>query len=154
MVELGDMDSGEKGGYILLLKLIERSEIRIGRLGIIQFNSGHYAYIGSAMGGLKQRISRHLRKEKKLHWHIDYLLEKALVENIIVCQSMERNECDIAGEIAKTCRVINGFGSSDCKCPGHLFYSPVTFGDRITRMLESVGMKPYLVPVNKDNSTI
>jgi Uri superfamily endonuclease len=154
MVEPGDMDSREKGGYVLLLRLRERSEIRIGRLGTIQFDSGEYAYIGSAMAGLKQRVSRHLRREKKLHWHIDYLLEKALVENIIVCQSIERNECDIAGEVAKIYRVINGFGSSDCKCPGHLFYSPFTFDDRILRMLESAGMKPHLVRVNKDNSTI
>ena len=154
MVEPDDMDSGEKGGYILLLRLTERSEIRIGRLGTIQFDSGYYAYIGSAMAGLKQRVLRHLRKEKKLHWHIDFLLEKALIENIIVCQSMERNECDIAGEIAKRYRVINGFGSSDCKCPGHLFYGPAISVDRIIRMLESVGMKPHLVKVNNDDSTI
>ena len=148
------MDSLEKGRYILLLRLVEKNDIKIGRLGTIRFDSGYYAYVGSAMGGLKQRVSRHLRKEKKFHWHIDYFLEKALVENIVVCESMQSNECDIAGELAKTYRVINGFGSSDCKCAGHLYYSPVTFGDRIMRMLESAGMKPDLITVNKDKSAL
>ena len=31
------------------------------------------------MGGLDARVARHLRAEKKLHWHIDYLLERASV---------------------------------------------------------------------------
>ena len=153
MVQLDTIDSCEKGGYILLLDLEEESKIRIGRLGDITFDSGYYAYVGSAMRGLKQRISRHLRQEKKFHWHIDYLLEEANVLNVIACQSGNSIECLIANEIGKEYKVINGFGSSDCKCPGHLYYSTFDFGNRIMRKLGSAGMKPYLIPVIKDDSS-
>ena len=152
MIQLDTVDSSEIGGYVLLLRLTEKSDIQIGKLGTLQFNSGYYAYVGSAMGGLRQRISRHLRKEKKLHWHIDYFLKKANVVKVIVCQSDNSIECDIAGEIESIYTVISGFGSSDCKCPGHLFYNSLTFGDNIMRKLESAGMKPSLIPVNKDGS--
>ena len=150
--QLDTIDSCEKGGYILLLDLDKESTIHIGRLGDITFDSGYYAYVGSAMRGLKQRISRHLRQEKKFHWHVDYLLEKASVSNVIVCPSGNSVECIIANEIGKEYKVINGFGSSDCKCPGHLFYSTLNFGSMIVKKLESTGMKLYLIPVNKNDS--
>jgi len=152
MDQLDTIDSCEKGGYILLLDLEEESKIQIGRLGDITFDSGYYAYVGSAMRGLKQRISRHLRKEKNFHWHIDYLIEKASVSNVIVCQSGNSIECLIANEIGLEHKVINGFGSSDCKCPGHLFYGSVDFGSRILKKLGSAGLKPFLIPVNKDDT--
>lgn len=152
IAELDDMDLPEKGGYLLLLRLEDRSKIRVGRLGEIQFDSGYYAYIGSAMGGLRQRILRHLRNEKKLHWHIDYLLEKANVSNVIVCESGNRIECDIASKVAEEYQVIDRFGSSDCKCPGHLFYSPFNFIEKIMKKLESAGMEPQVIIDDKDNS--
>lgn len=152
MVQLDTIDSCAKGGYILLFDLEKESTIQIGQLGGITFDSGYYAYIGSAMRGLKQRISRHLRQEKTFYWHIDYLLEKASVSNVIVCQAGNSIECLIADEIAVEYKVINRFGSSDCKCRGHLFYSTFDFGNRIMRKLKSAGMKPYLIPVNKDDS--
>jgi len=151
MVDLDDLDLRDKGGYVLLIRLKERSEIRIGRLGTLQFDSGYYAYIGSAMGGLRQRISRHLRKEKKLHWHIDYFLEKASLENLIVCQSEENIECNISHEIGRVYRVINRFGSSDCKCPGHLFYSPFMVNDTIPVQLVSAGLNPQFIINDQDN---
>lgn len=150
-VDFEEIDIPGKGGYILLLRLKKDSEIRIGRLGMIRFDSGYYAYIGSAMGGLRQRISRHLRNEKQLHWHIDYLLKKVRVENVIICQSEEKKECNIASEVGKEYKVINKFGSSDCKCPGHLYYSPFDFGKKIMSKLESAGMKPQLIVDSKDS---
>ena len=70
------------GSYILILELKTVDTIAVGHLGAITFAPGIYAYVGSAMAGLEQRISRHLRKEKKLHWHIDYLLQVASVAGI------------------------------------------------------------------------
>ena len=67
------------GAYILLTHLAQGEEIEVGRLGTFLFCRGEYAYVGSAMGGLDARVARHLRAEKKLHWHIDYLLERASV---------------------------------------------------------------------------
>ena len=144
------LDLSEKGGYVLSLRLDERCKMRIGRLGDIKFDSGYYVYVGSAMRGLRQRILRHLRPEKKLHWHIDYLLEKASIENIIVCNSEEKIECTIASEILKVCKVINRFGSTDCHCPGHLFFNPVEIRNTIMQKLESTGLKPRLLIDEKD----
>ena len=66
-----------KGSYLLLIELKDKETIQIGKLGKIDFMKGFYVYIGSAINGLEQRINRHLRKEKKLHWHIDFLLKSA-----------------------------------------------------------------------------
>ena len=62
------------GTYVLLIELATAATIQVGRLGMLAFAKGYYAYVGSALGGLEQRIDRHLRTEKKLFWHIDYLL--------------------------------------------------------------------------------
>ena len=65
-----------KGTYCLLIHLKQDSKITIGKLGEKNFQKGYYIYVGSALNSLKTRIQRHLRKEKKIHWHIDYLLNK------------------------------------------------------------------------------
>ena len=111
-----------KGTYALLIKLPEEQEIQIGKLGRIRFQKGFFAYIGSALNGLEQRIGRHLRKEKRFHWHIDFLLEKAKICRIVYSGSPIRKECVIAGTMLKNLGRIEGFGCSDCKCKSHLFY--------------------------------
>ena len=80
----------------------------MGRLEEVSFKEGVYIYIGSAKGCLEARLQRHLRKEKRIFWHIDYLLENKKAK--IFCQ-------DPTTEIIK-----KGFGSSDCKCLTHLFF--------------------------------
>jgi len=47
------------------------------RPGQIPFPAGWYVYTGSARNGLAQRVGRHLRHNKRKHWHIDYLLAVA-----------------------------------------------------------------------------
>jgi len=112
-----------KGSYILLIKLPEEQTITTGNLKDIHFPRGYYAYVGSAMGGFKSRLSRHLQDSKKRHWHIDYLLEKASVNEIILCEIKERVECTVAHALSHQFDSISGFGSSDCKCPSHLFFA-------------------------------
>ena len=70
------MNKKTSGSYILLLDLDNNLEIPVGKLGNISFQKGHYVYVGSALNGLDARIKRHLRKHKKIHWHIDYLLKE------------------------------------------------------------------------------
>lgn len=112
-----------KGSYVLLVRLdIERS-IPIGKLGYLPFPKAYYAYIGSAMNGFNARLARHLRAEKKLHWHIDYLLKKSEIDEIITCRSVEKLECYLAQALAGTFPSIPDFGSSDCKCRSHLFFA-------------------------------
>ncbi len=113
-----------KGVYILVISLGRDTRIRIGALGNISFRKGFYAYSGSAMGGLEQRIGRHLRKTKKLHWHIDYFLKKAEVRSILIKETeLKSDECKAAGMLVKERSFpVEGFGCSDCKCKSHLFH--------------------------------
>ena len=111
------------GSYVLLIRLLEGQTITVGRLGDIYFPHGCYAYVGSAMGGVKSRLSHHLRSGKRLHWHIDYLLQKASIIDIIIYQTGDRAECTIAWALSSQFDCIPGFGSSDCRCHSHLFFA-------------------------------
>ena len=113
-----------EGSYILLLELNESQDITVGRLGILRFLNGVYAYVGSALNGIEARVKRHIRQEKKHHWHIDYLLDRAdIYEVILVPVDEGRLECTLARALKEKFTCIRGFGSSDCHCPGHLFYA-------------------------------
>jgi len=112
-----------KGSYILLIELSRDMEIQIGKLGRMEFRKGFYAYVGSAMNNLEKRVERHIRKEKRLFWHIDYLLENAEVKEVIYTESGKREECKLAKNLGKYFTSIRNFGSSDCKCGSHLFFS-------------------------------
>ncbi len=98
-------------------------KVRIGRKGEVNFESGYYAYVGSALSGLKNRLKRHLNSSKKKRWHIDYLLEKAKIEGFFVWLSRNNIEDKIACKLIRKFEYVNGFGSSDSKCRSHLFYS-------------------------------
>ena len=121
-----------KGTYILVIFLDKETNINIGSLGSIQFKEGFYFYVGSAMGSsgsasLVNRVKRHisLDKNKKIHWHIDYLLENenSNIIKIILIPSAFRLECMIAQELLDTSdSFIEDFGSSDCFCKSHLIY--------------------------------
>jgi Uri superfamily endonuclease len=84
-----------KGVYQLHLRLDKPKRIRVGKLGVFTFPAGRYIYTGSAMNGLIGRLRRHLKKRKKLHWHIDYLLRHAKIETIFVLETGERVECQL-----------------------------------------------------------
>jgi len=112
-----------RGVYVLVVQLDRPAEVEVGRLGMLRFTSGTYAYVGSARRGIEARVRRHLRKEKRLRWHIDYLLAHpaARVTAVYVRETPKRLECEVADALAAKCRVVPGFGSSDCRCKGHLF---------------------------------
>lgn len=122
------------GVYTLLLFVTQEVNITIGKLGQQKFPNGYYTYTGSALGKgepLKNRISRHLKKEKRLFWHIDYLLENknVSVKAIITAESKEKIECKVNRYLKNSSSakiLVNGFGASDCKnnCGGHLLYFP------------------------------
>lgn len=136
-----------KGSYILIIRLPEEKTIAVGRLGAVLFPRGNYAYAGSALGGLKQRLDRHLRAEKKLHWHIDYLLEKADIEEIITCESRERTECTIADALGERFEAVPGFGASDCRCRSHLFHSDCGMTKPVISALEGLSLRPAAVAI-------
>jgi len=123
------------GIYTLLLFLPKQVTLTIGKLGKQRFPMGYYAYTGSALGkgasSLKHRIARHLRKEKRKFWHIDYLLadENVSVEAVIVAETNEDMECNLNSYMKSIMGAkvpVKGFGASDCKknCGSHLVHFP------------------------------
>ena len=112
-----------KGTYCLIIKVKENVKIKIGALGKIDFNPGFYVYVGSAMNSLEARVKRHLSNNKKLHWHIDYLLNNkdANIVEVIYTVSSRKIECKLSNYI-KSDGEIDNFGSSDCLCNSHLYY--------------------------------
>ncbi|MDI6819512.1 MAG: GIY-YIG nuclease family protein [Candidatus Hodarchaeaceae archaeon] len=133
-----------RGTYALLVHVPYDLAVSVGELGTLSFNAGYYAYIGSALGGLKARVGRHLRAEKRPHWHIDFLLARSRAVDIVAAPSRTRRECAVAGELAKKLQSVRGFGSSDCACQSHLFYSP-DFNELLRRVLlgfRACGLKP------------
>ncbi|HIE52247.1 MAG TPA: GIY-YIG nuclease family protein [Armatimonadetes bacterium] len=113
------------GVYQLLLRLPRPRTMQIGRLGRFTFPAGWYVYTGSALNGLEARIARHLRRKKRLHWHIDYLLQQAEIEAVFIYPTQEREECARNAEVLAQpgARIIAPrFGASDCRCPAHLVY--------------------------------
>ena len=111
-----------KGSYVLVLDLEEDKRLTIGRLGTFEFPAGLYLYCGSALNGLEARVRRHLRQDKKRHWHIDCVTAVAPVKEVWWIESVARWECrwaeTIMGRGGRV--VVRGFGSSDCRCLTHL----------------------------------
>lgn len=123
-----DASEGINSGSYRLHILVNREvELKIGALGNFPFPAGYYIYSGSAMRNLKQRLERHIRLEKSLKWHIDYLLSANNVKIIGIDEfpSENREECIRNSSLLKlpTARIVAPkFGSSDCKCVSHLIY--------------------------------
>ena len=134
-----------RGSYILLIELKNNEIISIGKSRKAEFNRGYYAYVGSALNGLEQRIHRHLRTHKSMHWHIDYLLKHARIVSVFYKESDIRDECTIAQTLEKELTSIPGFGCSDCDCKSHLFY-----GSKIKLMdiIDKLQMKIYQIKAN------
>lgn len=111
-----------KGVYVLVISVSKDIQIDVGSLGSINFAKGLYAYVGSAQKGLEKRVKRHLRKDKRNFWHIDYLLDNDAAEVLKVFhkEAGKHEECIAAKKIGKRGVPIRGFGSSDCKCESHL----------------------------------
>lgn len=120
------------GTYVLGLHLAQEQEIRIGRLGAFTFPAGWYAYVGSALGGLRARLGRYLRSHRALRWHVDYLLAQAAPGEVWFAVSPERLECSSARRLLTLPGAsipVRRFGASDCRCPAHLVHWPAPPGD-------------------------
>jgi sugar fermentation stimulation protein A len=115
----------DSGVYIAIFRLVEARDISVARLGRFHFRPGFYLYAGSAQRNLAARLERHGRKSKSMRWHIDYLSARAEMLGAITIAGPRERECEIAAELAAMFEpVAPGFGASDCRCGGHLFYAP------------------------------
>ncbi|MFQ5823475.1 MAG: DUF123 domain-containing protein [bacterium] len=122
-------NQSDQGAYQILIDLTSEALIKIGALGNIYFPAGCYVYTGSALHGLSARVARHLRAEKSLHWHIDYLLtyEFSRIIQIHLFPSQLRLECQLNQTMRKKLSAqpfAPGFGASDCTngCISHISY--------------------------------
>jgi Uri superfamily endonuclease len=119
----------DRGTYALVMAMGVELRLQIGKLGIHNLLPGYYVYVGSALGGLSGRLRRHIRAEKRLHWHIDYLLQQAAVAGIWYAIGPDRLECKwntILRNLPGAIPSIPGFGASDCRCFSHLTYFQIT----------------------------
>ena len=127
--------NSKSGVYTLILFLPKDVTVTVGKLGKHKFPRGYYTYTGSALGkgatSLRHRIDRHLRREKRKFWHIDYLLanENVSVEAVVVAETNENLECILNGYLKGIVGAkvqVRGFGASDCQknCESHLLYFP------------------------------
>jgi len=115
------------GSYRLTIRLGRPVLLKAGRLTRVRLPAGTYEYCGSARRNLPARVGRHLRRgNKKLHWHIDYLLNCPAAKVVKARAWTNLDECDlVADALDRGGRAaIRGFGSSDCRrgCPAHLIY--------------------------------
>jgi Uri superfamily endonuclease len=111
-----------------LLLTVPACSIEIGALGHLPFAAGLYACLGSARGRsvtLGHRLARHMRREKVLRWHIDYLTTAPAVAVLGAYWSTDptMTEAGLAGRFAERFPVIRRFGNTDSRgsAPGHLF---------------------------------
>lgn len=137
-----------QGVYVLVIDKLKDSELEIGKLGRFIFLKGIYFYVGSALGksiSIENRLKRHFSNNKKIHWHIDYLLDDTTskILKAYYGRTDKRLECDLFKSLHnssdKISILINGFGSSDCKnnCGSHLLYYQNSWNEQIFLKLKS-----------------
>jgi len=119
------------GTYALFLVLDEGFSQDVGSLGRHRFPRGTYIYAGSAVSGLRPRLMRHARSDKKVHWHVDRLTSRSecQVVGAVTFGPDGPSECQIVSVLTQlpwTVVAPPRFGASDHDCPGHL----VRLGER------------------------
>jgi Uri superfamily endonuclease len=121
----------DPGSYLLHLSLAQPARLNIGRLGSFDFPAGFYFYAGSAHGpgGLRARLSHHLRPPARPHWHIDWLRAAAVMLGGWYAVGPGPLECAWSQRLASLpgCVVAApGFGAADCRrgCSTHLLAFP------------------------------
>lgn len=113
------------GAYTLILHLKAPAILKRPRTAHQPLAPGWYIYAGSARGpgGIRARLARHFRTDKRHHWHIDQLTSAIDVQLWAIAKP-DGHECDLVRQLNKT-KLFHtacvGFGSSDCRrCEAHL----------------------------------
>ena len=142
------LPSSNAGLYFLLVKLPSPIQLTI-RKKEYSLPAGYYIYTGSAQRNLSQRLRRHSSRHKKMHWHIDYLLEHATISAIRVMSAAPRNDeqryaglwADMADGIP-----VPKFGASDSPACSHLAWFKTR--KTITSSPTWLAAQPYSVPAD------
>ena len=148
MPKTTDSDSGV---YCLVIECNTQSKIDCRSFNNIIFPKGYYYYAGSAQKNLSKRIERHIRRDKKIHWHIDYLTAHPdfIIKEVLLFKDKKKSfECLLSKDLNNKFGLITGalnFGNSDCdKCATHLYYSPkrIPYSHFISRYQSIVRLIP------------
>ncbi|MGC8837691.1 MAG: GIY-YIG nuclease family protein [Anaerolineae bacterium] len=146
------------GLYALVCTLPQAVTLPVGHLGEVAFPAGWYVYVGSARGpgGFRARVGRHLRRAKRVRWHVDRLLAWAEVREVWGKAGEVPRECTWATALAQApgaCRWPPGFGASDCRCKGHLIALPEAPAAEAFRALGAERLWPQdCTPEDFDNT--
>lgn len=117
-------DTQDRGIYFLLIRIPQKIHLTIrGKEHTV--SRGWCVYTGSAQKNLSARIQRHIRDEKKFHWHIDYLLAQSDVREARVLIGAVREDeekyalkwISLADDVP-----VLGFGASDSHIKAHLVW--------------------------------
>ncbi|EJW13489.1 Endonuclease III [Rhodovulum sp. PH10] len=128
----------EPGAYVLGLLLARPVALRVGGAACT-LPAGRYLYCGSARGpgGLRARVTRHLARRKRIHWHVDRLTTRGRVVAVWIAPGGD--ECALVRDLAGLPVPLPGFGSSDCRrCASHLLGWPDDCSDPGVRFPASV----------------
>ncbi len=129
-----------KGSYLLVIKLDDDRKIKT-KAREFSLKEGYYVYVGSAMNSLEKRVKRHFSREKRLHWHIDYLLKEAELLRAYLIPSEERLEERLSLEVAKHGEPVDGFGAGDVKVSTNLYRFSEEPDDVLVAILDRLGLK-------------
>ena len=113
------------GAYVLAVELAAPLAVTLPNRPAASLGPGHYLYCGSARGpgGLRARLSRHMRRGKTIRWHIDRLTETGAVLGAWFFPGGD--ECELVATLSSLPVPIAGFGSTDCAgCRSHLLQWP------------------------------
>ncbi len=133
------------GTYVLILCVAQDGYIPIGSLGKHHVPRGCYAYVGSAFGpgGLRARLTHHVKAASKPHWHVDYLRRQAEIVEIWYSPLPIKQE-HVWARISRSTRDVTiavlRFGASDCQCASHLFWFPEPVRGNLFRRLDSADL--------------
>ncbi|HDZ35961.1 MAG TPA: DUF123 domain-containing protein [Thermococcus sp.] len=129
-----------RGSYLLVVLLKEDKTIRTkGRE--FRLRRGHYVYVGSAMNSLEKRVARHFSENKRLHWHIDFLLRDAELLRAYLIPSEERLEEKLSLEVAKYGEPVEGFGAGDVRVSTNLYRFDGEPDGTLTAILSRLGLE-------------
>jgi len=126
-----DAPTDAPGAYLLVIDLAETVAFATAATGPVELPAGRYGYCGSARGagGIGARVRRHLRRDKRMHWHVDRLTAAGRV--VAVHAAPGGSECALLRRLLAVPGATipaAGFGSSDCRrCPAHLVALPPDF---------------------------
>ncbi|WP_297515233.1 DUF123 domain-containing protein [Thermococcus sp.] len=138
-----------KGSYFLVIRLEEGRSIRT-KGKAFELKPGYYVYVGSAMNSLEKRVARHFRREKRLHWHIDYLLKEAKLLRAYLIPSEVKLEEKLSREVSRFGEPVLGFGAGDVKVSTNLYRFENEPDEALRAILDKLGLGWKIVKSEED----